>query len=223
VGPRLTRFPAQADRHPKPQLSLPKLLIVKRRFDRLVAEQAEKEAAAVAEAEKQQVTEIPDQQEEAQEEPAARKKSKKSKKRKRKQKDAQPSSDDDEPAAPREEKKAKKSHGNEDEDATAKSQEDEDEDATGASSQKGKRRKPRQNNAPFRRVVGDASEVREELRDNSYEGTFGGAGWGAKASADLIVTRGKGFRHAKTKKKRGSVSSRFCGWWSWWCGLSFLC
>jgi hypothetical protein len=28
--------------------------------------------------------------------------------------------------------------------------------------------------------------------------------WGAKASQDLIVTRGKSFRHEKTKKKRGS-------------------
>ena len=28
--------------------------------------------------------------------------------------------------------------------------------------------------------------------------------WGEKASRDLIVTRGKGFRHEKTKKKRGS-------------------
>ena len=31
-----------------------------------------------------------------------------------------------------------------------------------------------------------------------------GGEWGAKASADMIVTRGKGFRHEKTKKKRGS-------------------
>lgn len=28
--------------------------------------------------------------------------------------------------------------------------------------------------------------------------------WGEKANQDLIVTRGKGFRHEKTKKKRGS-------------------
>lgn len=28
--------------------------------------------------------------------------------------------------------------------------------------------------------------------------------WGYKANQDLIVTRGKGFRHEKTKKKRGS-------------------
>jgi hypothetical protein len=28
--------------------------------------------------------------------------------------------------------------------------------------------------------------------------------WGEKANADLINTRGKSFRHEKTKKKRGS-------------------
>lgn len=28
--------------------------------------------------------------------------------------------------------------------------------------------------------------------------------WGEKASNDLIKTRGKSFRHEKTKKKRGS-------------------
>ena len=28
--------------------------------------------------------------------------------------------------------------------------------------------------------------------------------WGEKANADLIHTRGKSFRHEKTKKKRGS-------------------
>lgn len=28
--------------------------------------------------------------------------------------------------------------------------------------------------------------------------------WGEKANKDLIVTKGKSFRHEKTKKKRGS-------------------
>ena len=36
------------------------------------------------------------------------------------------------------------------------------------------------------------------------EGTFGGAGWGARASEVLLQVRGKDFRHEKTKKKRGS-------------------
>ncbi|RPA79226.1 hypothetical protein BJ508DRAFT_211291, partial [Ascobolus immersus RN42] len=38
--------------------------------------------------------------------------------------------------------------------------------------------------------------------DNSYKG--GAGGFGDKASADLIVTRGKGFTKEKNKKKRGS-------------------
>ena len=36
------------------------------------------------------------------------------------------------------------------------------------------------------------------------EGTFGAGGWGAKASEKLLKTRGKSFRHEKTKKKRGT-------------------
>jgi len=42
---------------------------------------------------------------------------------------------------------------------------------------------------------------KEGLRDNSYQSHDT---WGAKASRDLIVTKGKSFRHEKTKKKRGS-------------------
>jgi hypothetical protein len=42
------------------------------------------------------------------------------------------------------------------------------------------------------------------LKDNTYAGTFGEDGWGAKASAVLMQTKGKGFRHEKTKKKRGT-------------------
>ena len=36
------------------------------------------------------------------------------------------------------------------------------------------------------------------------EGTFGAGGWGAKASEKLLKTRGKSFRHEKTKRKRGT-------------------
>jgi hypothetical protein len=62
--------------------------------------------------------------------------------------------------------------------------------------------KPKPKNAPFRRVVSEEIEIpHEALRDNSYK-SFDT--WGAKASQDLIVTRGKGFRSEKTKKKRGS-------------------
>ena len=42
---------------------------------------------------------------------------------------------------------------------------------------------------------------KEELKDNSFQ-SFDS--WGAKANQDLIVTKGKSFRHEKTKKKRGS-------------------
>ncbi len=42
------------------------------------------------------------------------------------------------------------------------------------------------------------------LADNTYVGTFGNEGWGAKANDILSKVRGKDFRHEKTKKKRGS-------------------
>ena len=42
---------------------------------------------------------------------------------------------------------------------------------------------------------------KEELKNNSYHAFDT---WGAKANQDLIVTKGKSFRHEKTKKKRGS-------------------
>jgi hypothetical protein len=42
------------------------------------------------------------------------------------------------------------------------------------------------------------------LADNTYAGTFGASGWGARASEVLVKVRGKDFRHEKTKKKRGT-------------------
>ena len=55
---------------------------------------------------------------------------------------------------------------------------------------------------PFRRVRAEEIEItKTALKDNSYK-SFDT--WGAKANQDLIVTRGKGFRSEKTKKKRGS-------------------
>jgi len=63
------------------------------------------------------------------------------------------------------------------------------------SAQKGKKE-------PFRRVRAEEIEIKHDaLKDNSYK-SFDT--WGAKASKDLIVTKGKGFRSEKTKKKRGS-------------------
>jgi hypothetical protein len=59
---------------------------------------------------------------------------------------------------------------------------------------------------PFQRVDAAAwSGVLPGIgQDNSYAGTFGTEGYGAKAQEKLGVTRGKGFRHEKTKAKRGS-------------------
>merc|ERR1712013_914536 len=60
----------------------------------------------------------------------------------------------------------------------------------------------RKSNTPFRRVVTEEIEVDPRLADNSANSSFDT--WGAKATQDLIVTKGKSFRHEKTKKKRGS-------------------
>lgn len=66
------------------------------------------------------------------------------------------------------------------------------------------KKKLRKQNESFRRVKEEEVYVDPSLADNTYEGTFGASGWGAKASKDLIVTRGKSFRHEKNKRKRGS-------------------
>lgn len=70
-------------------------------------------------------------------------------------------------------------------------------------------------NEPFRRIRPEDVEIDPRLADNSfwskvqvllfYQSHFlqGGDEWGVKANEDLIKTRGKGFRHAKTKKKKG--------------------
>jgi len=58
-------------------------------------------------------------------------------------------------------------------------------------------------NEPFRRVR--AEEITVDPRfDNSFEAKRGATGdWGEKAHKALSVTRGKGFRHEKNKKKKG--------------------
>jgi len=67
------------------------------------------------------------------------------------------------------------------------------------------RTKKLKKNESFRRVVAEEIHVREELRDNSFDAKIGARGdWGEKANEDLRVTKGKSFRHEKTKKKRGS-------------------
>ena len=60
----------------------------------------------------------------------------------------------------------------------------------------------KKSNEPFRRVKAENITIeKEELKDNSFKAFDS---WGAKANQDLIVTKGKSFRHEKTKKKRGS-------------------
>lgn len=56
----------------------------------------------------------------------------------------------------------------------------------------------------FQRVNANEWLGKKGSWDNSYEGTFGAAGWGFKAQQILGKVRGKDFRHEKTKKKRGS-------------------
>lgn len=84
-------------------------------------------------------------------------------------------------------------------------------------------RKKRVANEPFRRIKAEnVTFADDRLRDNSFQARVSrvavllsgprvevfavqpaGAGdYGARASADLIVTRGKGFTKEKNKKKR---------------------
>ncbi|KAG8779749.1 hypothetical protein FRC15_009977, partial [Serendipita sp. 397] len=69
-------------------------------------------------------------------------------------------------------------------------------------SNKGKQR----GGVPFQRIKGDKVAFADErLKDNTFAARGGTMDdYGAKASADLIVTRGSGFRKEKNKKKRGS-------------------
>eukprot|EP00731_Ephydatia_muelleri_P025860 Em0017g943a len=65
--------------------------------------------------------------------------------------------------------------------------------------------KEKANSAPFRRIKEEEIFVDPRLRDNSFEAKKGAYGsWGEKANKDLKCTKGKSFRHEKTKKKRGS-------------------
>ena len=59
-------------------------------------------------------------------------------------------------------------------------------------------------NTSFRRVKSEEWVGKRGSMDNTYESTFGAAGWGFKAQQVLCQVRGKDFRHEKTKKKRGS-------------------
>jgi hypothetical protein len=61
-----------------------------------------------------------------------------------------------------------------------------------------------QKSKSFRRVKSEDWIGMKGSMSNSYEDTFGRAGWGHKAQQILGQVRGKDFRHEKTKKKRGS-------------------
>ncbi|ODN06326.1 Nucleolar and coiled-body phosphoprotein 1 [Orchesella cincta] len=63
----------------------------------------------------------------------------------------------------------------------------------------------RKSKSPFRRVVAEEVEVDYRLADNSFDAKKGARGsWGERANQDLKHTKGKSFRHEKTKKKRGA-------------------
>jgi len=61
-------------------------------------------------------------------------------------------------------------------------------------------------NEPFKRVrAEDVTFIDNSLKDNTFmSGAGGESGYGYRAHLDMIVTKGKGFRAEKTKKKRGS-------------------
>lgn len=63
----------------------------------------------------------------------------------------------------------------------------------------------KKSNVPFRRIREEEVEVDPRLADNSFDAKNGSRGdWGQKANEALKLTKGKSFRHEKTKKKRGS-------------------
>ncbi|RUO96452.1 SRP40, C-terminal domain-containing protein [Jimgerdemannia flammicorona] len=65
----------------------------------------------------------------------------------------------------------------------------------------------RKRNTPFQRVRTEEIEFLDErLKNNTYVAKGGSDenSYGFKAHNDLIVTKGKGFRTEKNKKKRGS-------------------
>lgn len=59
-------------------------------------------------------------------------------------------------------------------------------------------------NKPFKRIDASQVTVNNGLASNSYNAKKGGDIFGQKANEVLSAVRGKDFRHAKTKKKRGT-------------------
>ncbi|XP_015685262.2 nucleolar and coiled-body phosphoprotein 1-like, partial [Protobothrops mucrosquamatus] len=68
--------------------------------------------------------------------------------------------------------------------------------------------KSKQQSSPFRRIRTEEIEIDMRVANNSFDAKKGAMGdWGEKANDVLRFTKGKSFRHEKTKKKRGS----YCG------------
>uniref|UniRef100_A0A2S2NB17 Nucleolar and coiled-body phosphoprotein 1 n=1 Tax=Schizaphis graminum TaxID=13262 RepID=A0A2S2NB17_SCHGA len=68
-----------------------------------------------------------------------------------------------------------------------------------------KKKQQNRRSDPYRRVRDDNVSVDGRLLDNSLKAKKGQyENWGKKAALDLQYTKGKSFRHEKTKKKRGS-------------------
>jgi len=78
--------------------------------------------------------------------------------------------------------------------------------ATAIEKPKGHEKAKRKVNVPFQRIKADEVSYHDErLMDNTFAGRNGSANdYGTRASRDLLVTRGSGFRKEKNKKKRGS-------------------
>ncbi|XP_010545376.1 PREDICTED: nucleolar and coiled-body phosphoprotein 1-like isoform X2 [Tarenaya hassleriana] len=78
--------------------------------------------------------------------------------------------------------------------------------STNQKSDKNKLNGSKEPKKPFQRVnVEEVEFVDDRLKDNSYWAKDGAdSGYGAKAQEVLGQVRGRGFRHEKTKKKRGS-------------------
>jgi len=65
--------------------------------------------------------------------------------------------------------------------------------------------------SPFQRVkADDVNFLDPRLTNNTFESKKGDD-WGRKANEDLKIVRGKDFRHAKTKKKKGTYKGGFIG------------
>ncbi|XP_057289648.1 nucleolar and coiled-body phosphoprotein 1-like [Hydractinia symbiolongicarpus] len=128
------------------------------------------------------------------------KKKKKKKKKKKNVEEASEDTEEDETSEKKKKKKKKKKQHEAEETSTPTKTKEDEEMVVSQSTKKSKKVK-----TPFRRVVEEEVVVPEALQDNSYEAKKGKAGdYGEKANEVLKYTKGKSFRHEKTKKKRGS-------------------